>query len=290
MVTIDVLVPCRNELGEGPLWDVVEERLYWIDSLGKAIWSCDAQGRDVRWWPVPDHIGSMALRQQGGAVLALRNGFHLFDFATGEATPVADPEADRPRTRFNDGKVDRRGRFVAGSMDYDEQDPICGLYSLHTDRSCHRLDEGIIVSNGPCWSPDGRTFYFADTWKNAIYAYDYDLATGTPTNKRVWVSTENDPGAPDGSTVDEQGFLWNAQVYGNRILRYAPDGHVDRVIEFPVKSLTSVMFGGPDLDILYVTSMARPIKGVAPKEAEAGHLFAVRGLGVRGLPEPRFAG
>ena len=289
MVSIEVLVPARNELGEGPLWDVAQQRLYWIDSLGKSIWSCDAAGRDVRWWPVPEHIGSMALREHGGAVLALRNGFHFFDFATSKTTPIADPEADRPNTRFNDGKVDRRGRFVAGTMDYDEKRDNCGLHSLHTDGSTHKLDDGIICSNGPCWSPDGKTFYFADTWKKTIYAYDYNLDTGAATNKRPWVVTK-DPGAPDGSTVDAEGFIWNAQVYGNRIVRYAPDGSIDREIAFPVRSLTSVMFGGPNLDILYVTSMARPINGVPPKEAEAGHLFAVKGLGVRGLPEPRFAG
>jgi L-arabinonolactonase len=289
MVSIELLVPARNELGEGPLWDVAEQRLYWIDSLGKSIWRCDAGGGEVRQWPVPEHIGSMALRKSGGAVLALRNGFHFFDFDRGRTTPIADPESDRPNTRFNDGKVDRRGRFVAGTMDYEEKRDNCGLHSLGVDGRTRQIDQGIICSNGPCWSPDGKTFYFADTWKKTIYAYDYDLDTGAATNKRPWVVTK-EPGAPDGSTVDAEGYLWNAQVYGNRIVRYAPDGHIDREIEFPVRSLTSVMFGGPDLDILYVTSMARSINGVPPKEAEAGHLFAVKGLGVRGLPEPRFAG
>ena len=290
MMEIRLLVNARNVLGEGPLWDVEEQKLYWIDSLAPALQRCNADGSAIEHWPLPAHIGSMALRMHGGAVLSLANGFHRFDFATGMLTPIVDPEPQLDRTRLNDGKVDRRGRFVVGSMDYAECDAICGLYRLDPDLSCTRLDDGIIVSNGPCWSPDNRTFYFADTWKDVIYAYDYDLDQGEVANRRVFASTLDQSGSPDGSTVDSEGYLWNARVTAGRIYRYAPDGRIDRVVDMPVKNVTSVMFGGPQLDVLYVTSMARLLPGQDELEPEAGGLFAVYGLGVKGLPESRFAG
>jgi L-arabinonolactonase len=300
MVDIRLLVDSHNHLGEGPLWDVEEQRLYWIDSSAAEIWSCTKDGDDVKIFYVPSHIGSMALRTKGGAVLALSNGFNLYDFATQRLTHIGDPEADEPENRLNDGKVDRRGRFLAGYMsyDHDRQDAARGqrpvrnsaLYRLDPDLSIHRLDSGIKCSNGPCWSPDNHTFYFADSYDNLMYAYDYDLETGTVANRRVFANTFNFPGTFDGSTVDAEGYIWNAHVFGGRIFRYAPDGSIDRMIPFPVRNLTSVMFGGPELDILYVTSMGRPIKGVPQREPHAGGVYAVHDLGVKGLPEPRFAG
>jgi L-arabinonolactonase len=290
MLRIELLIDAKAELGEGPLWDVEEERLYWIDSLAPAIHVCDANGGSRRSWALPEPIGSLALRKRGGAVLALKSGFHLFDFKTGEVSRIVEPDPGKPRIRMNDGKVDRRGRFVAGYMDTEESDPLCGLFSLAPDCGLQLLDEGIICSNGPCWSPDDRVFYFADTTRKTIYAYDYDLATGKASNRRVFASFETLRGIPDGATVDAAGFVWSVEVYSGRLIRFAPDGTVDRIVGLPVASATSISFGGPDLDIAFVTSMARPIGGIYPKEREAGGLFAVHGLGVRGLPEPRFGG
>jgi L-arabinonolactonase len=300
MVDIRLLVDSHNHLGEGPLWDVEEQRLYWIDSSAAEIWSCKADGSDVKLFYVPSHIGSMALREKGGAVLALANGFSLYDFETQRLTHIGDPEADEPENRLNDGKVDRRGRFLAGYMSYDHdrqdanrgQRPVrnSALYRLDPDLSIHRLDGGIKCSNGPCWSPDNRTFYFCDSYDNIMYAYDYDIESGELSNRRVFADTWNYPGTFDGSTVDSEGYIWNAHVFGGRIIRYAPDGSIDRMVPFPLRNLTSVMFGGPNLDILYVTSMGRPIKGIPQREPHAGGVYAVHGLGVKGLPEPRFAG
>lgn len=287
---IEQLVDCRTTLGEGPLWDVEQERIYWIDSFGNKIYRATAEGGEIETWDVPDKIGSIALRKDGrGAVIALRTGLHLLDFASGEIDPLVDPEADVETTRMNDGKVDRKGRFVVGSMDMKEEAPNGALYRLDTDFSCHRLTDGIMVSNGPCWSPDGRTFYFTDTWSEDIWAYDYDLDLGTISNRRTLCSTKGQDGVPDGSTVDAEGFVWNAQVYGGQIVRYAPDGTVDRRIEMPVKKVTSVMFGGPNLDVLYVTSMAKPPLPHLPEDGPlGGSLFVIRNLGIRGIPEPRF--
>jgi len=290
MLRIELLIDAEDQLGEGPLWDVDEQRLYWVDSYGKTVQRCDARGGERRSWAVPEHIGSMCLRERGGAVVALRTGFHFLDLESGEVTAIVDPEPDLPRTRLNDGKVDRQGRFLAGAMDYEERDGICGLYRLNPDLSISRLDDGIIVSNGPCWSPDGRTLYFADSFKRVIYAYDYLPASGAVGGRRIFAFFETLRGYPDGATVDEEGFLWSAEVFSGRLIRFAPDGSVDRIVGLPVDSTTSVMFGGADLDVLYVTSMRRPIRGVRPREREAGGLFAVHGLGARGLPEPRFKG
>lgn len=287
---IEQLVDCNTTLGEGPLWDIEHQRIYWIDSFGNKVFRATADGTEVETWDVPDKIGSMALRKDGnGAVVALRTGIHLLDFASGEVEPLVDPEADLESTRLNDGKVDKQGRFVVGSMDMKEEAPNGSLYRLDTDFSCHHLLGDIMVSNGPCWSPDGNTFYFTDTWSGDIWAFDYDQDAGTPSNKRTLCSTKGQDGVPDGSTVDSEGFIWNAQVYGGYILRYAPDGSVDRRIEMPVKKVTSVMFGGPDLDLLYVTSMAKPPLPHLPEDGPlGGSLFAISDLGVRGLPEPRF--
>lgn len=300
MVDVRLLVDSKNHLGEGPLWDVEDQLLYWIDSSAAEVWSCREDGSNVKKYFVPSHIGSMAIRQKGGAVLALANGFSLYDFKTQKLTHLVDPEADEPENRLNDGKVDRRGRFIAGYMSYDHdrenashgQRPVrnSALYRLDPDLTIHRIESGIKCTNGPCWSPDNKVFYFCDSYDNIMYAYDYDIERGTISNQRPFASTKDYPGTFDGSTVDAEGYVWNAHVFGGRIIRYAPDGSIDRMIEFPVRNLTSVMFGGKNLDILYVTSMGRPMKGVPQKEPEAGGVFAVYGLGVKGLPEPRFAG
>ncbi|TJV40064.1 MAG: SMP-30/gluconolactonase/LRE family protein [Mesorhizobium sp.] len=290
---IEVVVDVKTTLGEGPLWDVEQERLYWIDSFDGRVFRATADGREIRSWDVPMKIGSMALRKDGGgAVVSLQRGFHLLDFATGEVTLIHDPEPDKPMNRLNDGKVDRRGRFFAGSMDTMEEGPSGGLYRLDPDFSVTRIDSGIICSNGPCWSPDDRTFYFADTWTGEIWAYDYDIATGAATNRRTFARVDTSRGgAADGSTVDAEGYLWNALVYDGRLVRYAPDGTVDRIVDMPVKKITSVMFGGPKLDTLYVTSMAKPPLPRFPGDGVLrGSLFAITGLGVTGVPEPRFGG
>jgi L-arabinonolactonase len=289
---IEVLVDVKTVLGEGPLWDVEEQRLYWIDSFGCNVFRATADGREIRAWDVPAKIGSMALRSKGGAVLSLANGFHFLDFGTGETSLIIDPEPDKPNNRINDGKVDKKGRFIAGSMDTMEEGPNGALYRLDPDLSLHTLDTGIIVSNGPCWSPDGAIFYFADTWTGEIWAYDYDQSTGGVSNRRTFVRVDTSRGgAADGSTVDAEGCVWNALVYDGRIVRYTPEGTVDRVVEMPVKKVTSVMFGGPDLDILYVTSMAKPPLPRFPGDGvQRGSLFAIHDLGAQGIPEQRFAG
>ncbi|SMF12280.1 Sugar lactone lactonase YvrE [Tistlia consotensis] len=290
---IEVLVDVKTTLGEGPLWDVESQRLYWIDSFDGRVFRATAEGHELRAWDVPGKIGSMAIRKDGrGAILSLENGFHTLDFASGEVALIVDPEPGKPANRLNDGKVDKQGRFVAGSMDTMEEGPNGALYRLDPDFSLHSLDSGIIVSNGPCWSPDGDTFYFADSWSGEIWAYDYDQATGGVSNRRTFAKVDTSGGgAADGATVDAEGCVWSALVYAGKLVRYRPDGTVERIIEMPVRKVTSAMFGGPKLDVLYVTSMAKPPLPRFPGDGVLrGSLFAIYDLGIQGVPEPRFGG
>ena len=276
-------------LGEGPLWDVAEQVLYFVDVPAQTIWRYDPATDSFTDWHLPTRAASLALRERGGAVLACADGFHFFDFAGGASTPLVDPEADEPRTAFNDGKVDRQGRFIAGTLDSGFGEPLGALYALDPDGSYRTLDERIICSNGPCWSPDGRSFYFADSGTREISVYDYDLTTGAVANKRLFATTHDLGGVPDGATVDAEGYLWSAICLGGKLARFAPDGRLDRVVDVPPRGVTSVMFGGPELDVLYITSLLPSLLGHDDGEADGG-LYAITGLGVRGLPERRFAG
>ena len=166
-IKIECLLECENHLGEGPVWDVEEGRLYWVDGTGRrvnkpAVWRMDPNTGKVENWHVNKDVGAIALRKDGGAVMALADGFYFFDFDSGQYELITEIESDQPRTRLNDGKCDRWGRFFAGGMDDNEELGVCGLWRLDPDLSVTKVDDGIICSNGPCWSPDDKTFYFAD--------------------------------------------------------------------------------------------------------------------------------
>ncbi len=289
--TIERIGSVTARLGEGPLWDPEGGVLYWVDSEAPKLWCHDPVTGAIDGWDLPGRtVGSLALRASGGFILAMDNGIHGFDPATGACELLATVfEADGKR-RLNDGKTDAAGRFIVGSMDAVEREPLGSLYRVDTDFSVHPLDHGFIVSNGPCFSPDGRTLYHADSHATQINAYDYDLETGAVANKRPLVATRRHKGAPDGMTVDADGFIWSALIIAGKLARFAPDGSLDRLVEMPVHTVTSTMFGGPDLDVLYVTSMGKPVAGRDFGETDGGGLFAVHGLGVNGRPEPLFAG
>jgi L-arabinonolactonase len=277
-------------LGEGALWDVAERVLYWVDIKGRSVHRFDPASGGDRRWPVAEDVGSLAVRAGGGLVLALRSGFHFFDPATGRATPVALPEPERTENRFNDGKTDRQGRFWAGSMHDPETKPTGALYRLDADLSCARLIDGVVCSNALCWSPDSRTMYHADTCARTVWAWDFDASSGEVANRRTFVQVPESEGAPDGATVDADGFVWLAHWNGWRVTRYDPRGRVARVVPLPVQRPTCPAFGGPDLDVLYVTSATI---GLSPEERAqqpwAGGLLALD-PGARGLAEQRFSG
>jgi sugar lactone lactonase YvrE len=292
-VTIERIGEVVCELGEGPTWDPVERALYWIDCPAARIWRHYPDSDATYSWDVPgDVIGSLALREAGGVVLAMDQGFHGFDFATGKVETVAAPLAGQDRTRFNDGKVDRQGRFVAGSLDGEFKEPLGALYRLDADGGVEEIDGGFIVSNGPCFSPDGRVFYHCETRAVTIFAYDYDTETGQVSNKGPFASIKDlgIEGRPDGATVDAEGYVWTALITGGQLARFSADGALDRLVEVPVRYVTSLCFGGPDLDVVYITSIGGPLFGASDESPGAGGVFAIHGLGVQGLAEPRFRG
>ncbi len=300
---IESILGCGNHLGEGPVWDVETSLLWWLDGTGRrvgnpSIWRMEPKSGRVDNWSLDHDVGALAVRENGKLVLALDDGFYFFDPDSGQLDLISSVDAEQPRTRLNDGKVDRRGRFFAGGMDDKEELAVCGLWRLDADLSITKVDSGIICSNGPCWSPDDKTFYIADTFVDEFWAYDYDVETGSVSGKRVFAETKSSAGVPDGSTVDTEGCLWNAELISGDLVRYDPDGNVERKIGMPVRNITSVMFGGDDLDEIYVTSMARVKHPAAHDRFEAdlkpqfgaGALFRITGLGIRGVPEPRFGG
>jgi L-arabinonolactonase len=276
------------QVGEGPVWDVAEQALYYIDILAKKVFRWHPASDARAEWQVPDMIGSMALRQSGGAIVALVSGVHALDLDTGAVTPLALLDPPDPILQLADGKVDRAGRFVFGTSHRQAKQPFGGLWSLGTDGRLTQLDDDIILGNGPCWSPDNRVLYHADSMRHTIYAYDYDLATGAATGRRVFFNTSHYGPIPDGATVDSEGCLWVAICEGGVVLRLSPQGEVIREVTMPVRLPGSVMFGGPGLDRLFVPTLNPsflPGREAAPDD---GAMFVIDGLGVTGLPEPRY--
>lgn len=280
----------QDILGEGPLWSPDEQALYWVDIQRPALQRWHPASGDYRSWQMPSEIGSFALRESGGCVVALRTGLYFFDLRRGRLDLICDPEPDQPFTRFNDGKVDRQGRFWVGTMDEGfAEHRRAALYRLDPNGQCSRLRAGVGISNGLGWSPDNRVMYYTDSAEHSIYAYDFDPVAGQIANERLFAQT---PAAfvPDGLTVDAAGYVWSAKWDGWKVVRYAPDGGVDLEIPLPVQRPTSCAFGGPTLQQLFITS-ARDGLSAAELAAQplAGSLFVVE-TGVRGLLEPGFAG
>jgi sugar lactone lactonase YvrE/DNA-binding IclR family transcriptional regulator len=284
------VVPTMAFLGEGPVWLAAERKLAFVDILAPSIILSDPADGTFQAHPMPELVGAVVPRARGGFVAAMQSGIKAVDLAGGRVATLAAPEAGKPGNRFNDGKCDRRGRFLAGTMAIDTTPGHGSLYSLHADGRCARLDTGFHISNGLDWSPDDRTLYFTDSGAKRIFAYDYDIETGAVANRRVLAQLGEGDGVPDGLAVDAEGFLWSANWDGWSVTRYAPDGRVDRVVQLPVPRPTSCAFGGPDLATLYVTT-AR-IRLSARQLAEAplsGSVFAID-TGARGLPATPFAG
>lgn len=288
MSDVELILDCKNELGEGPMWSVDEQVLYWVDIHGQAVHRFDPQSGDHTHYDIGQMVGTVVLRKSGGFVLALHHGLAFWDPETG-LQPIVDPEEDKPNSRFNDGAVDRQGRFWAGTMDTgDDRQAYSALYRLDTDLTLKTMETGITVSNGLGWSPDNTTMYYVDTPQRAIWAYDFDPATGDIANRRDFVSLpDDDLGGPDGLTVDSDGFIWLARWEGWKVSRFDPNGKLEREIKVPAAKVTSVMFGGPDLTDLYITCAS--IDYDPATEPHAGGLFRLQ-TDVKGLPEPKFGG
>ena len=281
----------RCGLGEGAVWDAEAGVLYFLDIFGQQVFRYDPASGETQSWKTPGHVGALALREGGGAVLAMKDSLYGFDFASGEAVKLAGPAFANDRVTVNDGAADRAGRFVFGgcSAGMDDPQPIGGLYALGADHRITELDRGTHQSNSHCFSPDGRTLYAADSFVKTLYAYDYDGATGNVSNKRVFADTTELGGVPDGSAVDVDGVVWVSIFQAGKIAAYRPDGKLERVVDMPVKLISSVAWGGAGLDRLYVTTIDPVQFGWEPEEG-GGNVYVVTGLGTRGVPEGRYAG
>jgi sugar lactone lactonase YvrE len=278
----------RRSVGEGPVWDVAEQALYYIDILEKKVLRWHPESGEHREWDVSDMIGSLAVREGGNVIVALVDGIHTLDLESGEVTPLALMEPANPDIQLADGKVDRAGRFIFGTSHRKAAEPLGGLFSLDHG-TISQLDCGLTLGNGPCWSPDGKTLYHADSMAHVIYAYDYDEATGETSNRREFFDTSAYGPIPDGATVDANGDMWVAICEGGVVLCLSPQGEVSRVIDMPTKLPASCMFFGPGLDRLFVPSIDPSFLGREPAEGD-GWNYVIDGLGVQGLPEPRYHG
>ncbi len=258
-----------DELGECPIWDERMNALWWVDIHGRAVKRYD--GDSVRIMPMPEMPGSIALRREGGMLVALESG--VFVLGTEAPQLLVRPPEHEAGLRFNDGRCDRAGRFWVGTLAEPDFPPRGVLYRVERDGSCRAFRTGIQVPNSIAWSPNGRTMYFADSPRHKIWAFDYAPDSGEISKERVFASPH--PGFPDGSCVDSEGCLWNAEWGARRVVRYSPAGKIDRIVEVPAEKPSCCCFGGAQLDTLYITT------------ADRAGLFALA-PGVKGLAESRF--
>lgn len=280
----------RAILGESPVWSAREGALYWIDTRAPRIYRLHLASGKRDDWDVPAKHSAIGLRRGGGLIVAMKTGLFFLDTASGQYTPVVVPEPDRPENRTNDGKVDRAGRFWFGTMEEEGKTPTGRLYRLGADHALEAIEEGMTLPNGLGWSPDNRRFYCGDSKMGTLYVYDFDLASGAARNRRPFVQIPASEGMPDGATVDSQGYVWSARVDGWSVVRYAPDGSVDRTVELPVRRPTSVIFGGDDCKTLFITTATRSLSAEElAAQPLAGAVLALR-VDVPGLPEPDYAG
>ncbi len=277
-------------LGEGPLWVARENAVYWVDIVGKKLHRFGLADEERRTWTFDTEVTSIAVRERGGFVGTLRDGFAFIDPETGAVDPIVMPETHIPGNRFNDGKVDGSGRYWAGSMDESEKLASGSLYRLDGDLSLHKVDDNYTITNGPTFSADGKTLYHTDSAKRTIYAFDVS-ETGAISNKRVFVQLEaEEEGYPDGMTVDSEGCIWLCHFGGARISRYAPDGEVMDVISMPVPNITSCTFAGPGLETLYITTARYLLSAEKVRQFPlSGSLFSCK-PGITGLPTSLFKG
>jgi sugar lactone lactonase YvrE len=286
----ECVLDAKAQLGECPTWSVEEQALYWVDINAPSLNRFDPATGTNRAWRMPQSIGSFALRLGGGFVAALRDGIWLIDSEGRLQHKLADAPYDPSHHRFNDGRCDPQGRFWVGSMNERRDVRSAHLYRLDPGGKLAAMVNDIMISNGLAWSPDQRTMYHADTVSRAVCAWDFDVARGTVSNRRVLAQFIHEGERPDGAAVDREGGYWSAFYGGGKVVRLSPDG--TKLAEYTVPAMCPTMcaFGGPDLKTLYVTSARqRREEEELQRFPHSGGLFAMR-VDVAGLPEPKFAG
>jgi D-xylonolactonase len=276
------------QLGEGPLWSVNEQALYWVDILNCRLHRL-SHDNEQRTWELDGEISSVCERAESSGVIAtLRYGFAFFDPETHSLTHLVKPEINFPAHRFNDGKCDQRGRYWAGSVHFDCNVPVGSLYCLSPDLSVTQVDTGYTVTNGPTWSADQTLMYYNDSALGRVYVFDFDLESGTVSNKRLFLQFSEEDGSPDGMTTDAEGGLWIAHWGASKVTRHDRHGNVMQTIQLPCSQITSCAFGGADLQTLFITSAAAGLSDTQlEREPLAGGLFAVD-LNIEGVPANTF--
>jgi sugar lactone lactonase YvrE len=288
-------VDSRCTLGEGPTWWAARGALLWTDIQASRLWMHTPAGSVTRTWNLPDRLGSMAVCRSGALLLGLAKGLFLatLDEAGPDLAvrPVVSVEPELPSTRINDGRADRAGNFVFGTMDDTESARLGHFYQYSGAFGLRRLDlPGITIANSICFSVDGRTMYFCDSPERRILQCDYDAGSARVANVHPFVQFAAHQGLPDGSVVDAEGCLWNAEWGAGIVRRYTPQGRLDREVAVPAKNPTCPCFGGAALEEIYITSARQ---AMTPEELErtphAGGVYRTS-PGVRGVPDPVFEG
>ncbi|RZI96155.1 MAG: SMP-30/gluconolactonase/LRE family protein [Variovorax sp.] len=296
MSKAELVVDARNATGESPVWRSDEQALYWVDIPARRLhrWSADGHAQ----WLAGEMLACIAPRADapGAWIAGMESGvFSVRPQADGTLAAEALTSVDHalPGMRFNDGRCDRQGRFIAGTMlmNMAAGARVAGVYSYQNDsNSLRKLQGDLIVPNGLAFSPDGRTMYLSDSHPTVqtVWAFDYDTDTGTPSNRRVFVDMNALPGRPDGAAVDADGCYWICGNDAGLVHRFTPEGRLDRSLALPVRKPAMCAFGGPKLDTLFVTSI-RPEGADLSDQPLAGGLFALR-PGTQGIAEPAFGG
>jgi sugar lactone lactonase YvrE len=288
--TAEIALAVTPTLGEGPLWCQLTNSLYWVDILESKVHRFDPAAGANRTWAVPEHVGTVVTRAKGGLTLALRGGFAHLNTGDGAITRLAQPAADKPHLRFNDGKCDPAGRFWAGTLAYDEKPNQGSLYRLDPSGAITVMLEQVSISNGLAWDLARSRFYYIDSPTRTVAAFHYDHASGAITNRRVAVQATPEDGWPDGMAIDVEGKLWVAHWGGSQVIRWDPEtGKALARIRTPASQPSACAFGGPRLDRLYITSARVGMKPEQLAKEPAGSLF-VADPGIAGVAFAPFAG
>ena len=287
---IEVVLPHRCLLGEGPVWDAKRKVICWVDILNGEIHEYSAQSKNHKTIAVNQMVGAAVICSDGNFLTALKNGFAFVNWETGEVNIITDPESDIPGNRFNDGKVGPDGRFWAGTMSQTDEPAKGGFYVFDKDYSVTKKISNVSISNGMAWGADGKTFYYIDTPTYNVVAYDFDKDGGEISRKRVVITVPQEDGSPDGMTIDSEGMLWIAHWDGWQITRHNPNtGEKLLSIPFPAARITSCAFGGDNFEDLFVTSARVGLTdGQLAGQPLAGSLFVIKNIGYKGLPTFEF--
>lgn len=277
-----------NALGESPLWHPKENVLYWIDLVQNTLHRLDSTTKNYQEWQLPDNIGAIVPYAAGGLIATLGNKVVAIKLPALQITPLAEITPWPSNVYMNDGKCDRAGRFWFGVASRDVEHPSGGLYCFHPNGQLTQMERNITISNGLGFSPNNKKFYYTDGLKYRIYQYNFNLKKGLISHRTVFLQLNKSPIEPDGLTVDREGYLWEAQWNSGKVFRYTPDGKIAQIIDMPVTRPTSCIFGGSNLETLYITSCSRDRSENMSLPPPAGALFSVD-VGVKGLPEPLFA-